>query len=376
MSNDKPPAADTSRSVAVSLSADPALPTRVPGRGLALCALVVALLAAGGVGYWITRVYVPTQTKLDDALASSDRAYTGLGGELHALHEQLQTAEAAQVARDSRFTALTDDVAKLTTQLASSVAPTLNLLRRARVEHLVKTADFSLRVTRDRRAAEAALLAAESELDPSIPAEAALQQALRADQAVLAAVSEPEVDVLNAQWAEYARQLATLAWRDEEGAAAPPVATVAPTADWRGIAAAIWRDLLNLVEIRTLTEADKTHLDPAREALINAGIQTEVTTLRSALQSRNTAAAHTSAAVLLDSLRAYHKADDPALAPLRAALLQLAEIDLAPPLPSLAASLRGLETLQRAAYSAAPAPAPPSVSPAPDEPSGGPREIM
>ena len=230
----------TSRSIDINAAADPALPPQVVGRRFALCALAVALLAAGGFGYWIKRVYLPTQARVEDALASSDRGYTGLGGELRALHEKLQAAQATQIARDTQLTALTRDVAKLTTQLATSVTP-VNLLRRARVVHLVKTADFSLQLTRDRRAADAALLAAQAELDPNLPVEAALQQTLRTAQAALAAVMEPDVDALNAQWAEYARQLAALPWQGEIGTAAARATALAPSADWRGIAAAIWQ---------------------------------------------------------------------------------------------------------------------------------------
>ncbi len=378
MNNKAPATADTARSMVTNAAVDSALPPKLVGSRLAWCALAVALLVAGGSGYWINRVYLPAQARVEDALASSDRGYTGLGGELHALHEKLQTTEATLVARDAQLTALTSDVAKLTTQLATSSAPVTSL-RRARVVHLVKTADFSLRVMRDRRAADAALSAAHAELDGNLPVEAALQQILRSDQSALAAVIEPEVDVLNAEWVEYAHQLMALPW---QGTASTPAARAAPratTADWRGVAAAIWHDLLNLVEIRTTTEVDVTRLDPAREALLKAGLQAEIVLLRSALQRRATAAAHTSVASLRNSLDTYYKADDPALAPLRAALKRLAETELAPTLPSLAASLRGLETLQQAALSTTPAPeepTAPSAFPPPSAPTGDPREFM
>ena len=153
-------------------------------------------------------------------------------------------------------------------------------------------------------------------------------------------------------------------------------------AGWRRIAAAVWQDLLNLVEIRAATVAEETRFDPAREALIKAGLQTEIITLRSALERRDTNAAHTSAAALTHTLNGNFEVNDPALAPLRAALVQLGDTDLAPPLPSLAASLRGLETLRQADVRVAPAPAevpneiPGTPTPMFELPSRDPREIM
>ena len=372
MSNDSAPAANPLLKTLV------AAPSR--GRGLALCALVVALLTAGGGWIWIARIYAPDLARIEDALASSDRAYTGLGGELRGLYARLTTAQSSQDTRDTQLAALAAEVARLTRQLAAPVALGANWLRFARIEHLVKSADISLRLGRDRASAEAALIAAQAELDRRIPLEAALHQTLRADEAAIASVTEPDVGALSAQWADNALQTEFLPWRG--GAATAPAAgplSTAPAAGWRGVATAVWHDLLRLVEIRSTTVADEGLLDPAREALIKAGLQIEITTLRGALERRDTRAAHTSAAAMTRTLKTYFEVNDMKISALLADLASLASTELAPVLPALTASLRAVQALQQANPLIAPtteAGVPEISAPRSDLPQLAPRDFM
>lgn len=371
MSNDSAPAANPLQKTLV------AAPSR--GRGLALCALVVALLTAGGGWIWIARINAPALARIDDALASSDRSYTGLGGELRGLYARLTTAQSSQDTRDTQLAALAAEVARLTRQLA---APALgaNWLRFARIEHLVKSADISLRLGRDRASAEAALIAAQAELDRRIPLEAALHQTLRADEDAIASVTEPDVGALSAQWADNALQTEFLPWRG--GAATAPAAgplSTAPAAGWRGVATAVWHDLLSLVEIRSTTVADEGLLDPAREALIKAGLQIEITNLRGALERRDTRAAHTSAAAVTRTLKTYFEVNDMKVSALLADLASLASTELAPVLPALTASLRAVQALQQANPLTAPtteAGVPEISAPRSDLPPLAPRDFM
>lgn len=371
MSNDSAPAANPLQKTLV------AAPSR--GRGLALCALVVALLTASGGWIWIARIYAPTLARIDDALASSDRAYTGLGGELRGLYARLTTAQSSQDTRDTQLAALAAEVARLTRQLAAPVALGANWLRFARIEHLVKSADISLRLGRDRASAEAALIAAQAELDRRIPLEAALHQTLRADEAAIASVTEPDVGALSAQWADNALQTEFLPWRG--GAATAPAAGpfTAPAAGWRGVATAVWHDLLSLVEIRSTTVADEGLLDPAREALIKVGLQIEITTLRGALERRDTRAAHTSAAAVTRTLKTYFAVNEMKVSALLADLASLASTELAPVLPALTASLRAVQALQQANPLTAPtteAGVPEISAPRSDLPPLAPRDFM
>ncbi len=371
MSNDSAPAANPLQKTLV------AAPSR--GRGLALCALVVALLTAGGGWIWIARIYTPALARIEDALASSDRGYTGLGGELRGLYARLTTVQSSQDTRDTQLAALTAEVARLTTQLAAPVALGAHWLRFARIEHLVKSADISLRLGRDRASAEAALIAAQAELDRRIPLEAALHQTLRADEAAIASVTEPDVGALSAQWADNALQTDSLPWRGEAAAPAAGPSSTAPAAGWRGMATAVWHDLLSLVEIRSTTVADEGLLDPAREALIKTGLQIEIATLRGALERRDTRAARSSAAAVTRALKTYFEVNDTKVSTLLADLASLASTELAPTLPGLTASLRGVQALQQANPLTAPATeaAVPEISaPRSELPQQAPRDFM
>jgi uncharacterized protein HemX len=287
--------------------------------------------------------------------------------------------QAVQDERAQTFATLTQEVTRISAELAASVTPTANLLRLARIEHLVKSADLSLRLLRDLAGADAALAAAQAELDPRVPLEAALQQSLRTDRAAIAEVVEPDMSALSAQWADTAQQIATLPWRAEPARASPSAdSATAPAAGWRGVAAAIWQDLLHLVEIRNSTVADDVVLNPARETLVKAGLGTEIATLRYALAARDQRLARVCTATLKQALATHFEVTDPGVAAILAALTDLAALELAPVLPSLDASVHRLPNLYQRTSSAAPT-APPTENPAAttSEPMGSePRDFM
>lgn len=342
----------------------PAAVVTPAGRGLAVTALLVAVLGAGGAVYWVERVYEPAQIRLAEALASNDRGYTGLGGELRALREKLIAIEQAAAARAAALATLTDEVTRITAELAAPATSSANLLRIGRVEHLVRSADLSLRLARDIGVADTALAAAQQELDGSAPLEAALHQSLAADRSSLAAIAEPDVAALGAQWADIARKIDGLPWRAGDPAATtgePPAAPPA-AATWRGIAASIWHDLLNLVEIRDTTAVDAAVLDPSREALVRAGLKSEITLLRAALFARDQRTVRASAAALRAALEQHFDAADGQVAAALTALATLETLELAPELPALDTSLRRLSALQAVRH---PAPPPAATAPAP-----------
>ncbi len=309
-------------------------------------ALVISTIAAAGV--WYLKIYGPTQAHLGDALASDDRAFTALGGQLHALHEKLSVQQVTLDARETAFADLSKEVSRLSAALAAPAASTANLLRLARVEHLVKLADFSLRLSRDLAQASFALQLAQAELDPGVARETALLQALESDQAALAAVVEPDVRMLNMEWAEHAQKLAKLPWRATANVPGDAISALPDmVSGWRGILSAVWQDLRRLVEIREVSVTDVGALDPAREGLVKAGLQTEIATLRYALMRRDQQTVQVSTVALIRALDIYFVADDPQVSALRVALVSLSQCVLAPALPSLRASLTAFADFRR-----------------------------
>jgi uncharacterized protein HemX len=100
-----------------------------------------------------------------------------------------------------------------------------------------------------------------------------------------------------------------------------------------------------LIEIRQVGRADELPGDPALQALLRGALQAEIATLRAALLARDTGAKSSTAAAIRQ-LTTYFDTAQPAVVAMLADLAVLTELDLSPPLPSLRASLDGLQELR------------------------------
>lgn len=349
------------------------------GRGAAFIALGIAAAATLAGITWISRIYAPAQARLEATLAGYDQSSTSLGGELHALRERLGALERAAGERDATLAAVREEATRLAAEIAAPAATAADLLRLTRIEHLVRSADFALRLSRDPRTADAALELAARELDGGDPREAALLQSLADARAGLSALAEPDVSALAAQWVAHAARVERLQGQSVEAAA--PAAAPSAADGWQGIVREIWRDLRALVEIRSTEAQDRALLDPSRLALARMALRNEITLLRAALVARDDKALAASSTAIASLLATHFDTASEDATTLLEALAALDGLALAPPLPSLADSLSRLAAL-RAASGAPEAPsgdprAPPAAAdPTPLELPTGPREVM
>lgn len=401
------PAASTSPSASAapassSAAASPAAPPRRDstrngslGSRVAVAGLVLAVATAV---WWTARVYAPAQARLAEAQAETARTLARVADDFAALRARVDALETQQAGHAPALAALGDTVETLERRVSDAGAPALPALRLARIEHQVAVADARLTLARDIDGASAALGAAGALLDPDVPAEAGYARVLTAAQAALAAVQQPDVAALAARWARHATAVPALAFRDShadtlpgsalpegaaqddtsrEGSATPgPRPGVAEdgagdaraaTPAWRRLLAAVWQDLRGLIEVRRLDTAHEIALDPAQHALTKSALQMEIATLRAALHARDTTGMQAAVAFLGHLLDRYYDAQQPAVVAMRADLETLASLDLAPPLPSLQASLAGLHELRirlQPSSGSPPALAPPPAAPA------------
>ena len=356
-----------------------AAPRRGTGPALAVVALVTTLATATAGGWWLLRIDAPRAAAHAVQIADADRATTSLIAELHAQRETIEELRRSLTQAAARDDALGAELGRVAARADAPRTLDEDGLRIGRIDHLIRSAALSLTLTRDVVAARTALAAARDSLEEASPLENTLRAAIAQVLAELDGVAEPEVLRLEAEWALTQTGLNELPVRAAARTEAPP----APVEGWRGVVSAIWQDLLGLVEIRRVEEADTALLDPARHALALAELRQEIGLLRGALVQRDAAAVQASVAVLSAGLDRSFAPEAPEVQALKARLQALQSLDLNPHLPSLAPCLDLLPAVHAEAAAKSRAPAanavtPPSASGATGTlpPPATPRDVM
>lgn len=211
------------------------------------------------------------------------------------------------------------------------------------VDGLLALASQRLALARDVDGAASALRVAITRLTGTETL--ALRDALADDLAALHAFRDVDVAALAAEIAACAR--AALRY---PLAGLPPVAAETPAVaggGWREVAGAIWHSLRSLVEIRDTAEAADPLLNPAHAALARQQLALELAAARVALLERDADGLRAALAPAIDELAREFDAGDAAVSAAHARLREIAEIDLAPPLPALTRSAEALAALRR-----------------------------
>lgn len=211
------------------------------------------------------------------------------------------------------------------------------------VDGLLALASQRLALARDVDGAASALRVAITRLTGTETL--ALRDALADDLAALHAFRDVDVAALATEIAACAR--AALRY---PLAGLPPVAAEAPAAaagGWREVAGAIWHSLRSLVEIRDTAEAADPLLNPAHAALARQQLALELAAARVALLERDAAGLRAALTPAIDELAREFDTGDAAVSAALARLREIAEIDLAPPLPALTRSAEALAALRR-----------------------------
>lgn len=211
------------------------------------------------------------------------------------------------------------------------------------VAGLVALAEQRLQLARDVAGAASALRLALTRLSGG--EFTSLRDALVDDSAALGAFRDVDVAALAAELATLARQAPGFAL-----AGPPPPAAEAPAAaatGWRGLLLAVWQSLRSLVEVRDAAEAADPLLNPAHAALARQQLALDLSAARIAVLLREAGGLRAALDPAITQLERHFDGGDPAV---RAALTRLREIaglDIAPALPSLARSLDALGRIQR-----------------------------
>ena len=309
-------------------------------------ALLLALLLAVGVGAGLVW---PGQQAQQARFAALDEAVQHLQ---QAQREQA-AAGAAPPVTDPAQTALATHVAALDAQLAALTRTldaqpkplplTLDTLALVEATALAALAEQRLLLARDVAGATAALQLAQSRVAPQAPLVAL---AITHDVARLAAFQDADLVGQAAELAAFAR--ASVQWPLAAGLAVaePDPDAAAPAGPalhgWRAVLAAIWADLRQLVEIRPAGPALDPLLDPLGAALLRRQLHVELGAVQLAVLARDAPARSAGIEAARATLVAGFASADPQVMGCLTRLNVLANVNLAPPIPTLQESLTAL----------------------------------
>lgn len=304
-----------------------------------LALLLLGVLAAGAA--WLVQLGSATLESLDGTLASLARENSANAARLQDLQQRLDAlageqtqAAAVRGTLETQLNQLQQRIEALPKSQDAAWAP----LRLAEADALLLLAAQRLELARDVAGAASALVLAAGRVTDDLPA---LRAALLGDAARLQEFRDADPAAIANELGAFADAAAGWPVRLDTPAAAaglpsPPVET------WRDVLAAMWRDLLALVEIRPAGDHPDPLLAPERTALLHQQLALELMTARIAVLARDNAARNAA----LQSARALlGQSFDPQHDGVRGALPRLealSKIDLKPALPALEASRAAL----------------------------------
>jgi len=252
-----------------------------------------------------------------------------------------QPRPADTAALQARVTELEAAVAALATRAAPATSGGQLVLDE--VAGLVGLAEQRLQLARDVPGATSALRLAVLRLTGT--EFMALRDALVDDSAALGAFRDVDVTALAAELATLARQAPGFPLVGPP----PPAAegAVAPVAGWRGLLAAVWQSLRALVEVRDSAEAADPLLNPAHAALARQQLALDLSAARIAVLLRDAGGLRAALDPAIGQLERHFDGADPTVRAALGRLHDIAGLDIAPALPSLARSVDALAQAQR-----------------------------
>lgn len=358
------------------MSADPqaasVLAVTKPARrgGVFALLLLVAVLGVVSAGYyWANFVAAPTaaawRAQLDALVSSSATLQGGLAAAEQRL-QKLESAHNTALARVDKLDQTTTAVAReLQTLVAHSGAKPLDGVL-AECEFLILMASERLTLAGDVATARAALLAADQRLrNIEHPAVTPLRERLANDQQALAAVAVPDIEGLALKFAAQIRRVDMLHTHAiaQLDSAAPQTRPAPGVSDnWRDVVRAMWNSLLSLVEIKDGELPDAALFDPKLGYFLLQNLKLELSSARLAILQRDTANYRVAIEIVQQALARYFDTQDAAVKSLAAMLAAVRDVELAPPLPAISASLeavRAARTVLAVDPAASPLPQPP-----------------
>ena len=310
-------------------------------------ALMLAAIALVGSGYLWYLLFFERPELIGTDIAGRLERVEDQGGELR---ENLGgLAEQTQALRDNQD-AIKTTLDKIHTDLARN--RTEWLLTES--EQLLVIANHRLQMARDVRSALAALRAADQQLRLVInPNMLPVRKELVREIGLLDALEKLDVNGIALRLGTLAEGVERLPlalearWpKDKTGAAKDKQADAKPETDsgWRAALRSVWRDLQNLVRLRTDIETQKPLLPPEQQYFLRENLRLMLYGAQNALLQGSIATYQQNVKAAGRWVREYYDVNTQVVATTLAELDKLAAMKLAAELPDISASL---ETLRR-----------------------------
>jgi uncharacterized protein HemX len=324
----------------------PAVPAPASRRGCYLrLILVIGLLcvAVAAALAWLQR-------QQQSLLAAAEAERTALEARIATLTAKLDAAAADRANHDAMLAALaarTDALAAVVTRLDEHAQSAAREATLAEVEELVVNAAERLRLGAEVSGAIAAVEAADRRIgELGEPALLPLREHLRHDLASLRAVPVPDVAAIALEFAEYAGRIDDLPLKVVDFSPEQPAEQQLVAGGWRGLAARVWRDLADLVDVRRIPTPDLVLTDPQIRRLLVENVRMELATARYATLRRDGANMRASAGLARKLIGQYFDRDAASVGAALDGLARVQQVDLAPQLPTLDAAVGAIRAMR------------------------------
>lgn len=332
------------------------------GHGATVTLLLVVLVFAAGAWYWVARVHEPLHEVLSSRVDALDSERAKLAARLNAGDERGAEVTAAQQGLSASLDALERAQQTLEESVNAlyakeSSAPLAWVL--AEAEYLVMAATQRLALEHDIDTAIAALEAADTRLRAAQhPELIEVREQLARDIAALEAVNQPDIEGLAIWLAEAVGRVGELPTKpiaDLDMSFSRMRDEAAQPENWRGVAKAMWTDLVSLIEIKDGELPDGVLFDPELRYFLQQNLRLELASARLAVLRRDNANFRAASTLVTDLLAQYYDTSDAAVASIVTRLGEAREMDLDPEIPAISASLDTVRA-KRVSLSASAAP--------------------
>jgi len=318
----------------------PSVPARARGRNWALGIAWLALMIGAGVGVagYLTARHLAT---LQQTQAQR----------VEELGAALQSARLREDELAARLARLEDEVPGVTAELAQIE----ELLRRdarqrvepADVERLLRMANDSLQLAGDTATALHALSIADGRLQAlADPLFAEVRRRLAQEMTALAAVPRPDIAGMAYTLISLQGELGALSLK--HGLPVTPAEETAAAAAelprWRALLRALWAEIKSLVTVRRREGGEPPLLSPGEQVFLIQNLHIKLESARLALLGRDNENFHASLATVQTWLHGYYDGGSAPVAAMSARIREMEQVNIAPPLPDISASLHALQT--------------------------------
>ncbi|MFQ5644781.1 MAG: uroporphyrinogen-III C-methyltransferase [Thiogranum sp.] len=351
-------------------------PAPRPGQSLATVPLILSLLALGlsiglAVAAWfswhelqqLAGAQSGTETRLESRLeplrSSLDGVQEALRNERQQMERKLEELSGEQQRTGEQVSVL----AALTGRSEQGWSL-------AEVEYLLRIANQRLQLQRDVKTAQQALRAADARLQElADPQFLKVREQLARELEALQAVALVDVDGISARLGALMELVDELTvegskYRPAVRTEADRSADAAAIQDWRELPALLWSVVSDLFRIREHDKPVSPMLPPEREYFLRENLRLQLSAARLALLRDDSVQYQATLATASSWLNDYFSASDARVKELLVQLEQLAAIDVAPQLPDVSASLRLLRQQLKLGAQQAVLPAVPAAGPA------------